>query len=154
MATTAALTENTRQGINFQIPPCIGLEARLSPNLRRGCGHWYDETPVGLVVYVRNDPVNLVDPDGKAWKRQVDIGHGRYLYDDRWWEFDYIQADFLYWEDSGEEAAGGERGEIGSGGTFGFSQKADIDRGKLFEKMGAFFDDPDNYNLHSAVSTG
>jgi hypothetical protein len=66
MATTEALTENSRQGINFQIPPCIGLDARLSPNLRPGCGHAYDETPVGLVVYVRNDPVNLVDPDGRA----------------------------------------------------------------------------------------
>ena len=68
MATTAALTENSRQGINPQIPPCVGLETRLSPNLRWGCGHAYDETPVGLVVYVRNDPVNLVDPDGNEWK--------------------------------------------------------------------------------------
>jgi hypothetical protein len=65
MAMTAALTENSRQGINFQIPPCIGPGAALSPNLRPGCGHAYDETAVGLVVYVRNDPVNYVDPDGK-----------------------------------------------------------------------------------------
>jgi hypothetical protein len=65
MVTTAALTENSRQGINFEIPPCIGTEAWLSRNLRPGCGYAYDETPVGLVVYVRNDPVNYVDPDGR-----------------------------------------------------------------------------------------
>lgn len=65
MATTAALIENSRQGINFQIAPCIVPGAPLSPNPRWGCGHRYDETPVGLVVYVRNDPVNLVDPDGR-----------------------------------------------------------------------------------------
>jgi len=65
MVTTGALTENSRQGINSQIPPCIGLGSRLSPNPRPGCGHAYDETPVGLVVYVRNDPVNFIDPDGR-----------------------------------------------------------------------------------------
>jgi hypothetical protein len=65
MATTAALTENSRQGINFPIPPCTGPKARLSPNPRPGCRHAYDETPVGLVVYVRNDPVNAIDPDGR-----------------------------------------------------------------------------------------
>ena len=69
MATTTALTENSRQGINSKIPPCIGLEARLSRNLRPGCGHGYDETPVGLVVYVRNDPVNYIDPDGRTPER-------------------------------------------------------------------------------------
>jgi hypothetical protein len=67
MATTAALTKNSRQGINFQIPHCIGLAACLSPNPRWGYRHAYDETPVGLVVYVRNDPVNKIDPDGKEW---------------------------------------------------------------------------------------
>jgi hypothetical protein len=67
MATTAALIENSRQGINFQIAPCIVPGAPLSPNPRWGCGHRYDETPVGLVVYVRNDPVNKIDPDGKDW---------------------------------------------------------------------------------------
>ena len=67
MATTTALTENSRQGINSKIPPCVGLEARLSRDLRPGCCHAYDETPVGLVVYVRNDPVNLVDPDGRSF---------------------------------------------------------------------------------------
>jgi hypothetical protein len=65
MLTTEALTENSRQGINFQIPPCTGLEPWLSPNLRPGCRHAYDETPVDLVVYVRNDPVNKIDPDGR-----------------------------------------------------------------------------------------
>jgi hypothetical protein len=51
---------HAHQGINFQIPHCISLDARLSPSLRPGCGHRYDETPADLVVYVRNDPVNLV----------------------------------------------------------------------------------------------
>jgi hypothetical protein len=68
MATTTVLAENSRQGINSGKPPCIGLEARLSPETLRGCGHAYDETPAGLVVYVRNDPVNLVDPDGNDWE--------------------------------------------------------------------------------------
>jgi len=66
MATTAALTENSRQGINFEKQPCVGLEAWLSPNLLTGCGHAYDETRVGLVVYVRNDPVNYLDPNGET----------------------------------------------------------------------------------------
>ena len=65
MATTAALTENSRQGINSKIPACITPGARLSPETRPVCGHAYDETPVDLVVYVRNDPVNLIDPDGR-----------------------------------------------------------------------------------------
>jgi len=68
MATTAALTENSRQGINLEILPCIGLGAWLSPETRPGCGHAYDETAVGLVVYVRNDPVNRTDPDGREWR--------------------------------------------------------------------------------------
>jgi len=67
MVTTGALTENSRQGINSKIPPCIGPGAWLTRDLRPGCGHAYDETPVGLVVYVRNDPVNKIDPDGKDW---------------------------------------------------------------------------------------
>ena len=71
MATTEPLTENSRQGINFKIPPCNGPRAWLSPNPRPGCGHAYDETPVGLVVYVRNDPVNLVDPDGRSFFRAI-----------------------------------------------------------------------------------
>ncbi|MGD0307865.1 MAG: hypothetical protein ABSC02_01140 [Acidobacteriota bacterium] len=50
MATTEALTENSRQGINLKIPPCIGLEGELSRNLRPGCGHAYDETAAGIVV--------------------------------------------------------------------------------------------------------
>jgi hypothetical protein len=62
---TCGLSQNSRQGINPKIPPCIGLEAWLSRDLRPGCGHAYDETPVGLVVYVRNDPVNYIDPDGQ-----------------------------------------------------------------------------------------
>jgi hypothetical protein len=65
MLTTEALTENSRQGINSKTPPCTGLEARLNRNPRWGCGHAYDETPADLVVYVRNDPVNYIDPDGR-----------------------------------------------------------------------------------------
>jgi hypothetical protein len=65
MATTEALTENPRQGINSEIPPCFGLDTWLSLSARPGCGHAYNETPVGLVVYVRNDPVNSIDPDGR-----------------------------------------------------------------------------------------
>jgi hypothetical protein len=59
------LIENSRQGFAAQKPPCTGLETDLSRNLRWGCGHVYDETPVGLAVYVRNDPVNKIDPDGR-----------------------------------------------------------------------------------------
>ena len=64
MATTAALTDNSRQGFELEKPVCIGLEYLLSRNTRQGWGHVYDTTPLGLAVYVRNDPVNLVDPDG------------------------------------------------------------------------------------------
>jgi hypothetical protein len=59
------LSENSRQGFATQNPPCIGPESDLSRNLRWGCRHVYDETPVGLAVYVRNDPVNMIDPDGR-----------------------------------------------------------------------------------------
>ena len=68
MVTTEALTGNSRQGIKPKTPPCIGFDGWLSRNLRPGCGHAYDETPVDLVVYVRNDPVNLVDPEGRDWE--------------------------------------------------------------------------------------
>lgn len=67
MATMAASAENSRQGINSEIPPCIGLDTRLSLSARPGYGYVYDETPAGLVVYVRNDPLNLVDPDGRQF---------------------------------------------------------------------------------------
>ncbi len=66
MATVEQLSENSRQGVQVQKPPCIGLEGELSRNLHWGCGHVYDETPVDIAVYVRNDPVNKVDPDGQA----------------------------------------------------------------------------------------
>jgi len=65
MSMAEQLSENSRQGFSAQKPRCIGLESDLSRNMRWGCGHVYDETPVGIVVYVRNDPVNLVDPDGR-----------------------------------------------------------------------------------------
>jgi hypothetical protein len=65
MTTAAELTENSRQGFEVQKPPCIGPTSDLSQNLRWECGHVYDETPVGIAVYVRNDPVNLTDPDGR-----------------------------------------------------------------------------------------
>ena len=65
MATAAALTENSRQGFEVQKPPGIGLAAELSRNPRRGCGHAYDETASDLAVYVRNDPINFADRNGK-----------------------------------------------------------------------------------------
>jgi hypothetical protein len=65
MVTATELSENSRQGFGAQKPTCIGLETGLSRNSRWGCGHIYDETPVDIAVYVRNDPVNLVDPDGR-----------------------------------------------------------------------------------------
>jgi len=101
MATTAALTENSRQGINSEKPPCVGLEARLSPILQLGCGHAYDETPVGLVVYVRNDPVNLVDPDGRKPKKftiSVTVEEEAGPPED--WVL-YLYGDLLYAEPSG-----------------------------------------------------
>jgi len=80
MATAAALTENSRQGFEVQKPPGIGLAAELSRNPRRGCGHAYDETASDLAVYVRNDPINLVDRKGK------------------WWECDeYMEGTCVYW---------------------------------------------------------
>jgi len=60
------LSENSRQGFKIQNPACIGLDSNLSRMSRWGCGHVYDETPVGIVVYVRNDPVNYVDRDGRV----------------------------------------------------------------------------------------
>ncbi len=65
MPTTAELTENSRQGFAPENPDRIGFDAELSRNLRWGCDHAYDETVVGLAVYVRNDPVNGVDPNGR-----------------------------------------------------------------------------------------
>ncbi len=65
MPTTAGLTENSRQGFEPENPDRIGLKTELSRNTRWGWGHAYDETPPGLAVYVRNDPVNAVDPDGR-----------------------------------------------------------------------------------------
>jgi hypothetical protein len=65
MSMAEKLIENSRQGFAAQKPPCTVLETDLSRNLRWGCGHVYDETPVGLAVSVRNDPVNNLDPDGR-----------------------------------------------------------------------------------------
>jgi hypothetical protein len=67
MSMAEQLSENSRQGFAAENPPCIGGETDLSQNLRWGCGHVYDETPVGLAVYVRNDPVNEIDPNGQRW---------------------------------------------------------------------------------------
>jgi hypothetical protein len=68
MVTVEQLSENSRQGFAVQNAACIGLASELSGNLRWGCGHVYDETPVGIAVYVRNDPVNLIDPDGRQMR--------------------------------------------------------------------------------------
>jgi len=67
MVTAAELSENSRQGFDFQNAARIGLASELRRNPRWRCGHIYDETAVGIAVYVRNDPVNLVDPDGRFW---------------------------------------------------------------------------------------
>jgi len=67
MVTVEQLSENSRQGFDVQKQSRIGLESDLSRNLCWGCGHVYDETPVDIAVYVRNDPVNLVDPDGRFY---------------------------------------------------------------------------------------
>jgi hypothetical protein len=64
MSTADQLSGNSRQGFGVQNAACIGFEAWLSRNMHWRCGHIYDETPVGIAVYVRNDPVNRVDPDG------------------------------------------------------------------------------------------
>jgi hypothetical protein len=65
MSMAEQLIENSRQGSEAQKPSCIGLESHLSRNTHWGCSHVYDETPVGIAVYVRNDPVNRIDPDGR-----------------------------------------------------------------------------------------
>jgi len=105
MATAAVLTENSRQGFEVEKPPCIGLEAELSRNPRRGWGHVYDQTASDLAVYVRNDPVNLADPDGKFYTCIYDVSFapGR-LYIDR----DCFGYDF------GGGWFGDDRGDTGS----------------------------------------
>ena len=65
MVTVAELSENSRQGFEVQKPTCVRLEGDLSRKLRWGCGYIYDKTPVDIAVYVRNDPVNRIDPDGR-----------------------------------------------------------------------------------------
>jgi hypothetical protein len=64
MATAAELSEKSRQGFETEKPLRIRLDGGLSRNSRWGCGHIYDETPAGIAVYVRNDPINHVDPTG------------------------------------------------------------------------------------------
>jgi hypothetical protein len=61
----AELSENSHQGFAVQKQACIRAGTDLSRNLRWGCGNIYDETPVDIAVYVRNDPINRADPDGK-----------------------------------------------------------------------------------------
>ena len=68
MPTTDALTENSRQGINFQIPPCIGLEGRLSPNLRPGMRPCLRRNRVGPRCLRQKRPVNLVDKNGRWYE--------------------------------------------------------------------------------------
>ena len=79
------LSEKSHQGFAAQNPPCIGLESDLSRNLCWGCRHVYDETPVDLAVYVRNDPVNLVDPDGRFVTTVVTVEA-----DDPWFWYDRL----------------------------------------------------------------
>jgi hypothetical protein len=75
------LSENSRQGFATRNPLCSGHETDLSRNLCWESGHVYDETPVGIAVYVRNDPVNLIDPDGRTslsfeWGYLIQLGWG------------------------------------------------------------------------------
>jgi hypothetical protein len=97
MATAEQLSENSRQGFEVQKQTCIGLTSDLSGNLRWGCGHAYDETPVGIAVYVRNDPVNLIDPDGKQPTFSVTVwGWGAAFLGLGWYSNDdYITYSFL-----------------------------------------------------------
>jgi len=74
----AELSENSHQGFAVQKQACIRAGTDLSRNLRWGCGHIYDETPVDIAVYVRNDPVNLVDPDGQFWNPLGWLGSSEY----------------------------------------------------------------------------
>jgi hypothetical protein len=96
MATAERLSENLRQGFEVQKPACIGLEGDLGRNLRWGCGHIYDETPVGIAVYVRNDPVNLVDPDG----RQIVYPESHNMAESGWlssmFGASYVEEDFWH----------------------------------------------------------
>ena len=68
MTTAAELSKNSHQGFAVRKQTCIRAETDLSRNLVCGCGHIYDETPVDIAVYVRNDPVNFVDPDGRFYQ--------------------------------------------------------------------------------------
>jgi hypothetical protein len=96
MATVERLSENSRQGFEVLKQACIGLEGDLSRNLRWGCGHIYDETPVDIAVYVRNDPVNLVDPDGRDWTISVTVWAPGSAFLGTGW---YANTDYmsLYW---------------------------------------------------------
>lgn len=85
MSMAEQLSEKSHQGFAAQNPPCIGLESDLSRNLCWGCRHVYDETPVDLAVYVRNDPVNLVDPDGRFVTTVVTVEA-----DDPWFWYDRL----------------------------------------------------------------
>lgn len=78
MVTAGQLRENSRQGFDVQKQTRIGIESGISRNLRWGCGHVYDETPADIAVYVRNDPVNLVDPDGRFAVGIIDNGDTLY----------------------------------------------------------------------------
>jgi hypothetical protein len=91
MTTAERLSEKSRQGFEVQKPSCIGLESDLSRNTHWGCGHVYDETPVDLVVYVRNDPVNNIDTDGRMWGPVSEL---QYLISMGWNTYD--AANLLY----------------------------------------------------------
>jgi hypothetical protein len=68
------LSENSRQGFAAEKPFGIRLESDLSRHRYWECGYVYDETPVDLAVYVRNDLVNNIDPAGMDWINASSIG--------------------------------------------------------------------------------
>jgi RHS repeat-associated protein len=74
-------------------------------------GHAYDPQSLNKYTYVRNDPVNNIDPDGKQWRGIVDNGYLRY------WERDFQWGDIEWtWFDDGSGGGSGAGGGDARGG--------------------------------------
>ena len=136
MPTTGQLSENSRQGFEVENAACIGLESRLSQISHWGCGHVYDETPVGIAVYVRNDPINFVDPDGRQIQHTVPAGeYGPGFWNGPSMTFSSVDSEG-FWSVGGPNPAslgnpsgsgapgGGGSGAAGSGIRLSYSQIA------------------------------